>query len=121
MREEQPGEGSRPSHMASQPSSSVHTGPSARREETNKVRRWPVGLKAFLDRVSVSKPVPAALCVILTGLLGSRTYRSRVKNTLSDFTDWIGAREDGAATVAVRQLYAINQHIITQPQHLITL
>lgn len=68
MREEQPGEGSRPSHMASQPSSSVHTGPSARREETNKVRRWPVGLKAFLDRISVSKPVPAALCVILTGL-----------------------------------------------------
>lgn len=76
--------------------------------------------KPFRQNMS-SLPVHTALCVIFTGLLGIQTYISHVKNTLSSVTDWIGALEDSAVTVAAQELYAINQHIITQKQHLITL
>lgn len=42
-------------------------------------------------------------------------------NTLSNFTAWVSAWEDSTVHVAAQGLYAINQHIITQMQHLIIL
>lgn len=47
MREEKPETGRRPFHMAYQPRRSFRAGPSARREDSNKVRHWLVSLKAF--------------------------------------------------------------------------
>lgn len=64
MREEKPEMGSPPFHMASQPRRSFHTGPSARRVESNKVRHWLVSLKAFQTEYLFPAHLQCPLCDI---------------------------------------------------------